>query len=305
MSGAVRALLASLVDYAGLFPPAGLSMAETAANYAAYHRSPERWMLARLVVPSSRLAELALAVNGLPVALRGAGPWEVTALIGTDAAADVQAALAAEAEHASTLAVCSFETRVGSVTRIAEMRALVPERCELFCELPLGIDLPTLVSGVRSAGARAKIRTGGVLATDIPSTDAVLAFLEACVAQRVPFKATAGLHHPVRGPAPLTYETDGPRATMFGHLNVVLAAAALWAGRSRAEGRALLEATDRGGLAFGADAVRWEDSRLTAAELAAARRDFVLAIGSCSFSEPVAELRDLGADLDGAAAVGA
>ena len=305
MSGAVRALLAGLVDYAGLFPPAGLPMEETAANYAAYHRSHERWMLSRLVAPSARLAELAAAVGGLPAAMRGAGPWEVSALVGTDTTADVRAALAVEAAHGSLLAVRSFETRAGSVTRVAELRALVPSRCELYCELPLGVDLPALLSGVRSAGARAKIRAGGVVATDIPSTDAVLAFLEACLVERVSFKATAGLHHPVRGPAPLTYEPGSARATMFGHLNVVLAAAALWAGRDREEARALLEETDRAGLAFEADAVRWGGSRLTSAELAAARRDFVLAIGSCSFSEPVAELRDLGAELDGAATEGA
>lgn len=305
MSGAVRALLAGLVDYAGLFPPAGLPMAETAANFAAYHWSPERWMLARLVVPSARLAELAAAVSGLPAASRGAGPWDVTALVGTDATADVQAALAAEEQHASLLAVHSFEARAGSVARIAEVRAIVPPRCDLYFELPLGVDLPSLVAAVRSVGARAKIRTGGVLATDIPSAESVLAFLEECVAEKVPFKATAGLHHPVRGPAPLTNETGSARATMFGHLNVVLAATALWAGRTREEARALLEATDRAELAFGVDAVRWGGSLLSSAELEAARRDFVLAIGSCSFSEPVAELRGLGADLDGAAAEGA
>lgn len=108
----------------------------------------------------------------------------------------------------------------------------------------------------------------------------------------------------MRGEAPLTYEPDAACATMFGHLNVVLAAAALWGGRPRAEAAALLECADRGSLSLTPETVRWGASRFSAAELTAARTAFVRGIGSCSFSEPVAELVHLGADLDGAGAEG-
>ena len=37
---AVRLLLDSVLDYAGLFPPAKLDMAPTVANFARYRRSP-------------------------------------------------------------------------------------------------------------------------------------------------------------------------------------------------------------------------------------------------------------------------
>ncbi len=36
MSTAVRALMTGLIDYAGLFPPAGLSMREAVGNFAGY-----------------------------------------------------------------------------------------------------------------------------------------------------------------------------------------------------------------------------------------------------------------------------
>ena len=51
----LRTLLAGVVDYAGLFPPAGLDMADAVANYARYRTCPDRWALGRFVVNASRL----------------------------------------------------------------------------------------------------------------------------------------------------------------------------------------------------------------------------------------------------------
>lgn len=53
----IRFLLENLIDYAGLFPPAELTMAEAVRNYAAYRHSEHNWMLGRFIVPASRLQE--------------------------------------------------------------------------------------------------------------------------------------------------------------------------------------------------------------------------------------------------------
>ena len=45
-----RALLAEIIDYAGLFPPSQISMAEAVTNYAAYKNSNYKWMLGRFIV---------------------------------------------------------------------------------------------------------------------------------------------------------------------------------------------------------------------------------------------------------------
>lgn len=77
-----RALLTGLIDYAGLFPPAGLSMAQVVANYASYQRRPDHWALGRLVVPVARLAEFEAALEALPEADRLGTRWPITAQIG-------------------------------------------------------------------------------------------------------------------------------------------------------------------------------------------------------------------------------
>lgn len=301
MSAAVGALLARLVDYAGLFPPAGLPMDRAVAEYAAQRRSAERWMLARFVVPVGRLGEFADALGALSTEQRGAGAWPLSGLLGADAGVDARAVEVFNLRLAGMAAVRSVEARVDTVAGVTALRTAVPKALELICEVPLKADLRWLLASVRAAGARAKVRTGGVTPPDIPTPDAVLGFLEACAAIHLPFKATAGLHHAVRAEQALTYQAAGPRATLFGYLNVLLAAAALWLGRPRAEARRLLEAEDAAALALGGDALRWGASAFTAGELAAARREFVLSVGSCSFAEPVAEVRALGADLAAAA----
>ena len=61
MTQSLDILLAQIVDYAGLFPPADLPMDQAVANYAAYRQDPGAWMLGRFVVPVARLDEFAQA----------------------------------------------------------------------------------------------------------------------------------------------------------------------------------------------------------------------------------------------------
>jgi len=297
VSAAAGALMARLVDYAGLFPPAGLGMEPAVAAFAAHRQSADRWMLGRFVLPAARLAEFEAAFAGLNPADRGEGTWELSALLGADVARDARAVAAFNVARRGEAVIRSVELRTDGVAQITAARTAVPSAVEMFCEVPLRDDLRWLLAAVRSVGARAKVRTGGVTPPDIPAPDAVLRFLEGCATIRLPFKATAGLHHAVRADRALTYEPSSERATMFGLLNVLLGAAALWLARPRAEALRLLESGDAGALAFEDDDIQWGASRFTAEEIARVRSEFALGVGSCSFDEPVAELRALGAAL--------
>ena len=96
--------------------------------------------------------------------------------------------------------------------------------CTAYFELPLGENLADLVSTLAIRGQCAKIRTGGLTADAFPSTAQIIRFTRTCLAANVPFKATAGLHHPIRCFKPLTYAPDAPSGMMHGFLNVSLAA---------------------------------------------------------------------------------
>ena len=288
----LQPLLAGLIDYAGLFPPASLDMAEAMHAYASYQRSDHAWALGRFIVPVARLGELSRelshersAQSERPehVADQKTPAWRLSAL----------------ATAADGPAIAEFNAR-GPLSTAAEIRDAVrafrgvnlPSEA-LYFELPPA-PLASLLPVVAELGVRAKIRTGGVTPAMIPSVEDVAAFLEACRAHQVAFKATAGLHHPVRSEQPLTYEPGCERATMHGFLNVFLAAALLYSGGSGDDARALLAETDPAAFRFD-DAAHWRNRlAFPGALLSDVRRRFAISFGSCSFTEPIADLHHLG-----------
>lgn len=282
---AIPVLLDGLVDYAGLFPPAALPMRDAVARYATYRTGPHRAMLGRFVVPAARLDELALER-----AQRDPGVWRLAALAG---AADAAALDAFNVAHRDRFVVDTVEAKADDAATIAELAAALHPRFVVYVELGARSDPSALVATVARHGLRAKLRTGGVTADAFPATSEVLRFLSACVGAGVPFKATAGLHHPLRGEYPLTYAADSPRATMHGFLNVFLAALLLREGAPAAEVAPLLEERDPSAIIVEGDAIRWRTHRLGADRIAAAREAFAGSFGSCSFDEPVQDLATL------------
>jgi hypothetical protein len=167
-----------------------------------------------------------------------------------------------------------------------ESKQIVRAARPVYCEVAVAE-----LDRVKTAGCFAKLRTGGVKPEAIPSVVEVANFIRECAGRRLAFKATAGLHHPVRSEQPLTYAPDAPRAVMHGFLNVFLAACFAWHGRRAIE--PVLEETDPSAFRFD-DRAHWRDWSLGAAEVEDARANFAHGFGSCSFEEPVRDLQSLG-----------
>lgn len=286
MNAALDSLLEGLVDYAGLFPPAAVPMPEAVANYAAYRVGARRSALARFVLPAARLQEFTTAAQGAREA-RDRGPWPLAVLAG---AADARALETFDDAHGTFARIDTIEARAEDARTIAALAAAFAARWPVYVEVPLREDPAPLVAGIAAAGLRAKIRTGGVTADAFPPPEAVLAFLVACTQHGVPFKATAGLHHPLRGEYPLTYASDSARGTMYGYLNVYLAALLLQAGHPASRVAPLLEERDASQIAVGPAGITWRGLSLSVAQIAEARARTVGAFGSCSFVEPTQEL---------------
>jgi hypothetical protein len=288
-----HALLSHLIDYAGLFPPAGLSTAEAAQEYARQLETPEAWMLGRFIVPAARLDELeeALTTSRLPPSGRA---WSLSALVGPAFSTHADEVVAFNARHGSRARVESVEFRAASRRELEAALETIPPGLAIFVELPLDSSLDELLRVVRGRAVNGKVRTGGVVPEAIPGSGPLARFLEACALSAVPFKATAGLHHPIRGEHPLTYEEGAPRRTMHGFLNVFVAAALARRGLAAAEIEAVLRETDPTAFRIDDEGLAWRDHRVLADELAVMRRDFATSFGSCSFAEPVADLKALG-----------
>jgi hypothetical protein len=81
---------------------------------------------------------------------------------------------------------------------------------------------------------------------------------------------------------------------MFGYLNVFLTAVLLRKGLSEPDALALLEERSPAAFRVSRDAVEWRGHRADRQAIEAARREGIVAFGSCSFTEPVGELRTIG-----------
>jgi hypothetical protein len=285
---ALRALLEGIVDYAGLFPPAALDMPSAVRNYASYRSDPASWMLGRFVVPVARLNEFSEARATVD---DGTEPWRLSALLGSDPRSDIERVRHFNRSEGGRAFIDSLEGKLETPAEIEHVAKAVGRQLELFAELPLDRDPTPLLAAVKRSGIKAKMRTGGVVATAVPSAESVVQFMRACLDAGVAFKATAGLHHPLRAVYRLTYEIGGPTGLMFGYLNVFLAAAFLAQGMTGADAVRLLDERAATAFRFGDDSISWNQFTLNASQARQAREQVAVAFGSCSFREPVDELR--------------
>ena len=295
----VDALLRDLIDYAGLFPPASLSMATSVANYDTYSRSEWSWILGRFIVPVARLAEFEETFAGLAIPTPGTRftNWRLSALLGSDAVADVARIREFNARMASSgsgrrAVVESVEAKVTSPEEVKRLSGIIPAELATYFEFPLSSCAESIVA-VAGCGRRAKIRTGGETADKFPAPESVIEFIRLCAAANVPFKATAGLHHPLRSVHRLTYQPQSPSGIMHGFVNMFLAAAFLRAGIETKLAVQLLEERSAEAFHFDLDGVSWRQHRLSGDEIGAARLGFAVSFGACSFTEPIDDLRAL------------
>jgi len=295
---AAAVLLRDLIDYAGLFPPASLAMATSVVNYDSYSRSEWSWILGHFVVPVVRLAEFEEAFAELPAPTPGTGlaNWRLSVLLGADPVADVARIREFNGRLASSSSgrravVESVEVKVASSEEVKRLSGIIPGELATYFEVPLSCG--ECIAAVAGCGRRAKIRTGGETADKFPAPENVVEFIRLCAAANVPFKATAGLHHPLRSVHRFTYQPDSPSGVMHGFVNIFLAAAFVRAGMETKLAVQLLEEQSADAFHFSADGVDWRQHRLSQREIAAARRSFAVSFGSCSFTEPIDDLKSL------------
>ena len=197
------------------------------------------------MVPVGLLPQL--PVEGLPLSVVLPGPEDAGLVSGVAGVEAVEMPLDGPRPRSSDL--------------VDAHRELRPLGVEAYFELVLDESwrdsVPAAIGAVAAVGGRVKVRCGGA---SIPSVEQLALVIACCREAGVPFKATAGLHHPVR------------RGEEHGFLNLL---AATTAPRGRLE--AVLGEEDPAALDY-----------------ADADRALFTSFGSCSWREPVDDLRALG-----------
>jgi hypothetical protein len=220
----------------------------------------------------------------------------LSVLIGLDAERDLESVdrfnrAPEDSSGGIRLEIKSVEARASNAPEVRRLDSLIFRDMVVYLEVPINVELVAAVA--ECSGRRLKVRTGGETADKFPSPEAILQFLRASLRADVPFKATAGLHHALRSVHRLTYQSDSPSGLMHGFLNVFLAASFLKRGMDEVLVLELLKEQSPLAFRFDLDGVWWREHRLTARDLFVVRRDFAISFGSCSFIEPIEDLRTL------------
>jgi hypothetical protein len=302
MNHSLRDLLLGLIDYAGLFPPAALDMQAATRKYAERRESEYRWALGRFVVPVARLDEFEKAAEGiLPDGGReGNDCWRLSALGGAELSSDLNRIAEFNQRYATTdsragaAVIDTIEIKAEWPADIENAMTLMPAKLAPYFEIPISDDSTEWIKIIAETEARAKVRLGGMTADAFPLSFDLARFIKICADEDIPFKATAGLHHPLRSVNRLTYAPDSATAMMHGFLNVFLAAAFAQSGMEVDRLVELLEEKSPEAFQFDSGGVTWRDEMIVRGQLRNSRNLLAIAFGSCSFDEPIEELKKIG-----------
>lgn len=329
MTNSLRALLEGAIDYAGMFPPARLSLHEAIAEYRARRTETAAWLLGRFVCPVEQLGALlsAFPESGLkaslvvPIAyskevyLRDIVPAVSAARplpTVRDPLPPIGAVDALEFRWQVNVVRDDVMARPDNLLAMASsLTTIVNANASMYCELPR-IDSPArsaawrrllkqtlrAISEQRARNTRSKFlhgiagfkfRCGGPTAADVPPSAELAEVIRACRDARVPWKATAGLHHP------LPHLDSALGVTMHGFINLFSAAVLADVHRLGArEIQAILGDENAASFQFGNEELKWRDLSATCPQVSQARQRGLQSFGSCSIDEPVQDLTALG-----------
>jgi hypothetical protein len=280
---AINSLLAGLIDYAGLYLPAGLDMHTAVRSYLTYRHSKHALALGRFLVDLNRLAEFRAVVGDsvcdlrLSVIAPQITEWEILTQLLDDG-----------------FPIDMIEIKTDRPSEIERISKRMPFGMTTYFEVPVHGHASEALDAISAAGARVKLRMGGLVAHAFPETRPIADMLKALADRRIPFKATAGLHHPIRSLHPFSYEPDSPAGMMHGFLNLCCAAALLHFGGEAGEAKLLLDEQDPGAWQVTPKAVGWGNFLWSADQLRLTREQFLISFGACSFEEPIHDLEVLG-----------
>jgi len=317
----LQALLHEIVDYAGLFPPADLSLRRALQNYANYREESEAWMLSRFVLPVRRLPDL----SPFHRSFSAGDPYQFSVLgTGGDTPDTFLSALGRDLE-----VIDAFDEEYGGRATVDVMEVPLPDsligsdqgtlrsffesverrlvadgtaQLDFFFEISTASKtiegLRPLCAAVAGHNSRQavparstlglKIRCGGAEPSDIPSVEQVASLIVACRDAGISFKATAGLHHPLR------HYDDGFDTEMHGFLNIFGAAALAAEHALDADDLIpILRDEDATNFQFLKERFAWRNAAVPLEGIEHARNALALSFGSCSFEEPIDHLRDL------------
>ena len=312
----IQLFTSKLIDYAGLFPPANLDLKSAFNNYLDYlSNSLYSCILAKFICPASKLAELDKLIQNekieltKQISLSVLGSSSVHSSEFLDSVSrDVSLISDFNSQFSGKINIDAFEVRLPNdifsfkgddvlydiIKFTAEkLNKINGKPIPVFFEAQPNENLSVLAEALSKfdkTGGKAgyKLRTGGVEASAFPASEKIAFAIKSCRDFEIPMKCTAGLHHPIR------HYNDGVKTKMHGFINVFSAGILnVCFNLSEVVITEILEDEDAEDFHFSESSFGWKEYHVLASLVQEAREQFLISYGSCSFDEPVEDLKKL------------
>lgn len=286
----------SVIDYAGLFPPAKMPMADAVEEYLNLRNGTEKWIVNRFVCPAARLNEfgtvLSTQTNAEPIGIAVVGQGGLTLdLFETNLESDAKLMDAFINEFGHLATIEALELKVPADEQLPKALKDLESfsHVEVFAEVPMnqsGFDGLAEIASTEWIGAKG--RSGGIEPAMVPSPMQLAGFLKTCLDLQLRFKLTAGLHEPVR-------HFDKAVGTDVNGFGNVIGACLLHSAfdLSTSEIAEILERIELSWMEFNDQSVRILNQDFSIGDLEEFRGDFE-GFGSCSIQEPLEGMANLG-----------
>lgn len=320
MTQSLEIFLNGLIDYAGLFPPAKLPLDEAFPNYVKYKNEKYQKIISKFICPAEKLSELQSLLYEIPESFERVYPVSVLGKGGLDKE-DFFMNLEYDLKNWHT-----FQSKNSTVTESKTFEVKIPEvliasgnsdtiydliePCSDFISQIIGEDViiafeVTLIDDWKHNTRKSieaikrhnlnfdnvifKLRTGGLTAEAFPATDQVAFVIHELLDRNIPMKCTAGLHHPLR------HFNKSVNIKMHGFFNIFCCGVIAYTHNiSHHEMVNLLEDENATRFEFSGEYFSWNGYRVTLDEISAGREEFLLSFGSCSFNEPLEDMKSMG-----------
>ncbi len=326
MKQSLRPFLQDIIDYAGLYPPASLSLKDAFSQYLEHRQSEESWMLSSFVLGAQKLNELAPILNEssslkTPVSLSIVGA--ATSDLGefkTTISDTVKEIASLYKKAPSKIRATALEVKlpvdalysetqleliqaIDYVVKIMSKSPALPHR--VYFEIP-GFDFDAklaekVIKVIAAHNIKIqeqelphyifsgfKIRCGGVEAYQFPRSSYLAKVIMDARDQNLPVKFTAGLHHPIR------HFNESVDTKMHGFINVFGGSILSYTqDLSEKELMDILNEEDPKAFRFTDSYFSWRDLAAPNLEVKMLRMLAVISYGSCSFEEPIEDLKAL------------
>lgn len=290
MNTAFQYFMTGILDYAGLFPPAQLDINTAVKNFQTYQQTDNNWMLSKFVISEEKLTSINPPANMTFSVI----------LSDSDSERPVNGTESWKSQ------IASFETRLpedGStiehttfflhrIVRKLEAAGIDPTRLFIESAAPdlSDADILAIKKFRRHSGHEFgyKLRCGGPSSTAVPNPDQVVITIRACIKNDLPIKFTAGLHHPI------SQHSASQDILTYGFINMFTAALLGFDGQiSDAAMKMCLTDPRVENFHFDDNHLVWNEHTIPVDRIKHLRRKRIISFGSCSFEEPVNDLKDL------------